>query len=177
MDINELFIEAKTGNTEAEKELFSILLVRFKLIASHIIGERDAANDAAHDAAMSVLKTYHKLEVHTSFMAWAQTIIRRQAIQYMKKRNKERRITQEMSKETGINAYFETSPLFNLRLAKCLKKLSATDKRYLRVLNLRHLGFTFEEICAKMSINYNNAYVLLHRARKALLSCLNKGEN
>jgi len=177
LNIDELFSEAKAGNTEAEKELVSILLVRFRLIASHIIGDRDAGNDAAHDAIVSLLQAYRKLEVHTSFIAWAQSIIRRRALLYIKRRKREQSMIQEMGRRTGTNPRYEISPLIETRIMECLKKLSAFDREYVRVLNLKHLGYTFEEICIKLSINSNHAYVLLHRARKALAACLKKGES
>lgn len=175
MDINKLFNEAKLGDSKAEHELFSILLVRFKLIAYHIIGEKDAAHDAANDAVMNVFKTYRKLEVHTSFISWAQTIVRRKALQFIGKRKMEQRYVSEMNQKINIDSQNERSPEFDLKLMKCLKKLVKVDKRYLRVLNLRHLGFTFDEICGKMNLKSNNAYVLLHRARKTLASCLKNG--
>jgi RNA polymerase sigma factor (sigma-70 family) len=177
LSIDELFNKAKAGNDEAEKELVSILLVRFRLIASHIIGDWDAGNDAAHDAIVSVLQAYRKLEVHTSFTAWAQTIIRRQALLNMKKQKREHDAIREFGRNDGSASYYEISPLIETRIIKCLKELSALDKGYARVLNLKHLGYTFEEICAKLNINSNHAYVLLHRARKALSSCLNKRGN
>jgi RNA polymerase sigma factor (sigma-70 family) len=176
MNLDNLFNRAKSGDESAEKELFSILLVRFRIIASHIIGDRDAAHDAANDAAVSVLQTYRKLEVHTSFIAWAQTIIRRQALKYIEKRTKERGLIQEIGHRVGSNPHYEISPLIESKIMECLRKLSAINKGYVRILNLKHLGYTFDEICAKLNIDHNNAYVLLHRARKALTSCLKEEE-
>jgi len=176
LDIEKLFLKAKTGNAEAEKELFAILLVRFRLIASQLIGNWDVAQDVAHDAATSALLAYRKLEVHTSFTAWAHSIIRRQALHYIGKRKREKEIIREMGEKIGSNSYYEISPVMELKVMDCLKKLSQSDKVYVRILNLKHLGFTFEEICAKLNITSNNAYVLLHRARKAMAHCLEKGE-
>lgn len=174
MDVNELFNKAQKGNTKAEEELFSILLVRFRLIAYHIIGERDAADDVAHEATVNVLRFYRKLEVHTSFIGWAQTIVRRQALSYLEKRKKEQKAITDMNRNSNGQRDVGLSPHFDFRLMKCLRELSKVDRKYIRVLNLRHLGYTFEEICDKMNINHNNAYVLLHRARKALASCLHR---
>lgn len=176
MNLENLFNKAKAGDEEAEKELFSKLLVRFKLIAYHILRNKEAAEDAAHDAIVNVLRTYRELEVHTSFIAWAQTIIRRQALKYIEKRKREQRINQEIGQGMNPERHYISSPLLERQILNCLRKLSAKDKRYARVLNLKHLGFAYEEICERLGTNHNNVYVLLHRARKALADCLDKGE-
>jgi len=121
------------------------------------------------------LKTIY-LEVHTSFIAWAQTIIRRQALRYLKDRSREKKAVREIGRRMSLNPHYEISPVVEIKLRECLKKLSVNEKVYIRILNLRHLGFTFDEICTKLKITNNNAYVLLHRARKALMLCLKKGE-
>jgi RNA polymerase sigma factor (sigma-70 family) len=176
LNIEELFNEAKNGSKEAEKELFSILLVRFRAIAFHIIGNWDMAQDIAHDAMLNVLRSYRKLEVHTSFIAWAQTVIRRQAIEHAKKISKERSLTKELDNKIIKSKRYDISPLVESRMVECLKSMADVDQRYVRILNLKYMGYTFEEICKKLKISQNNAYVLLHRARKALLSCLEKDE-
>jgi len=176
LNIDKLFNEAKTGNSGAEKQLFSDLLVRFRLIAYHILRDKESAEDAAHDAIVNVLRTYRDLEVHTSFVGWAQSIIRRQALKCIEKRKREQNMSQKIGQEMQSSQQFDCSRTLETEILKCLKKLSGKERRYARVLNLKHMGFTFEEICDKLGMNHNNVYVLLHRARKALAHCLEKGE-
>jgi RNA polymerase sigma-70 factor (ECF subfamily) len=176
LDIDRLFEDARTGNTEAEKLLFSKLLVRFRLIAYHILRDKESAEDAAHDALVNVLRTYRDLEVHTSFAGWAQSIIRRQALKCIEKRKREQNMSRKIEQEMKSSQQFDCSQTLEAEILKCLKKLSIKDRRYARVLNLKHMGFTFEEICDRLGMNPNNAYVLLHRARKAMAYCLEKGE-
>lgn len=176
MELNDLFEAAKKGNDCAEKDLFSVLLVRFRLIAYRVVRDKKASEDVAHDAVVRVLQSYKELEIHSSFAGWAYTVVRRQALRFMEKQKKEQNVFLESSNNRNYSPNKGTGSLLEEKILKCLQELSSKDKRYARILNLKQLGFGFEEICLKLKIKRNNAYIILHRARKLMESCLGIGD-
>ena len=67
-------------------------------------------------------------------------------------------------------------PGLKMHLLDCLNKVGRTSRRYARILNLHHLGFTREEICDRLDLTRNQSYAVMSRARAMLRDCLEKGE-
>lgn len=176
MELNDLFEAAKKGSDCAEKDLFSILLVRFRLIAYRVVRDKKASEDIAHDAVVRVLQSYKELEIYSSFAGWAYTVVHRQALRYIEKQKLEQNVLSEVGNSRNCPSAEGAGFLLEEKILKCLQKLSSKDKRYARILNLKQLGFGFEEICLKLNINRNNAYIVLHRARKLMETCLGLGD-
>jgi RNA polymerase sigma-70 factor (ECF subfamily) len=68
--------------------------------------------------------------------------------------------------------FLESRPILASKLMECFKKLVNSNQKYARVLNLRYQGYSSDEVSQRLEIDVNNLYIILHRARKALLSCL-----
>jgi RNA polymerase sigma factor (sigma-70 family) len=177
VDLNQLFNEAKSGNKDAEKQLLSILSVRFRLIAYHILKDKEDAEDVAQEALISVLKNYRDLKLRSSFAAWVHTIVHRQALQFIEKRKKQIEGAKKLKDREVYVPEQGSIKSLESEILQCLQKISKNNRSFARILNLKHLGFKFEEICEKLDMNRNQAYVALHRARLALASCLKLGDD
>ena len=93
---------------------------------------------------------------------------------YIQKKAIHKRLDEQRISETERNPA-PPDPDLKKQLIDCFKKISDTNLRHARIINLHYQGYTTEEICIKLNIKKNNAYVLLNRARTALEQCLEKG--
>jgi RNA polymerase sigma factor (sigma-70 family) len=173
-----LLLRARQGDKDAENEIFETLLVRFRLFAGQKIGDREAVEDIAQKACLTVLQKYKTQEFSVGFEVWAYGVLRMNIKGYYHQVIAERdRSAPGISIETVKAPEPENvDPHIELMLLKCLEKVVRVNPRYARILNLVHLGFKSDEICQKMKITRNNFYVTLNRARSLLWTCLNQGE-
>jgi RNA polymerase sigma-70 factor (ECF subfamily) len=176
LDLDQLLRAARDGDKAAEQSLFRTLSVRFRLIAYRILRDQQAADDVAQESALDVLRAYRSLEVKESFAAWARVVVRNRALTYLETRKRQESLAATLAAARTEQSGGQGSRVLQKRILECLLKISRTDRRYGRIINLRHQGYTIEQICQKLSITANNAYVILHRARRALRACLDNVE-
>jgi len=176
LSIDDLLKAAQSGDEAAREQMFQMLLTRFRILARGMVRDNEAAGDIAQDAAMDVLHAYRELDIHTSFAAWAHTVLRRRVFKHIERRRRRAETSIDTVGESIDNREIQLSSEFARRILKCLRKLIRFDLRYGRILNLAHQGYSFASICEKFGVNRNHAYVLLHRARLAMRKCLETGE-
>jgi RNA polymerase sigma factor (sigma-70 family) len=171
VNLSDLQIQAKSGNKEAEKLLFSHLSERFRAFAYHRVWNRDDAEELVQDALVVIAREYRQLEVQASFQAWAYKVLDNRILAYVKRRKTERSSLEDVADLKSGPPNYE----LQRQLEVCLRKLLKTNRRYGRMLSLCHQGFAIGEICERLRITRNNAYVILSRARSLLESCLQTG--
>jgi len=176
VDINELHIQAVDGDKIAEAELFKILSVRFRYFTYQRLLDRNLAEETVQDTLMLISQEYSKLEVKTSFMAWAYNVLINKIKNHYRKYRRRDELEQEHMSDLPSSNTWLPDPDFEATLIECLKKIGIRDIRYARILNLKHQGFTTEEICQKLNIAPNYFYVILFRSRSLLKECLESGE-
>ena len=173
-DINALFYRAKNGDIKAENALLKQLDESFRLIVQRRIWNDIDSEDIMQEAMVTILKKYKDLEIKTSFGAWAYRVLNNKMMDYVQKKTIRKKLDEQRIKDAEpVPA--APDPDLKEQIISCFKKISGTNLRHARILNLHYQGYTVEEICEKMSIKRNNAYVLLNRARTALELCLEKG--
>ena len=110
----------------------------------------------------------------TSFSAWAYRVLSFKIQDHVKRARTRRRLDEQLAEGTDRNPSAPADQQLLARLISCFRKVSRSNPRHARILNLHYQGYSTREICEKMSISSNNLYVVLSRARKALESCLEK---
>ncbi len=176
MDVNDLHKRAAAGEAPAREELFRILTVRYRLFARQKIWNKTDGEEVVQEALMVVARKYRDLVVEKSFSAWAHQVLCYEIASYYK-RHKFREVGfGDLADGTGQFAGWTPDPELKLQLLKCLRKIGRTNSTYARILNFHYLGYTVKEVCDRLKIRRNNAYVLLSRARVWLVTCLEKGE-
>ncbi len=175
MDINELYEMARNGDEVAERRLFHELAVRFRVITHHRVSDKDDCDDIVQSALMTISSEFKSIEIHASFAAWAYRVLQNRILSYAKKQRAKTRRERQSHEDPQGDAVLEPDPLLELRIIECMRKISRFNTRYARILNLHYQGYTFEEICTKLNISVNNAYVVLSRARSMLELCLQEG--
>ena len=166
--------KAKTGDKQAEKQIFDYLFVRFKYLAKRNIGTDDC-EDLAQEACMTVLEKYKDEKFTVSFTAWAYGVLRMKIGNYLQAKQRMSGKRTSLNEEVLLSQDSTTEPGLIQLLIKCIKKISKAYLRYARTLNLNYQGYSTEEICKKLDITTSNYYVTLNRGRAMLKKCLGKG--
>ncbi|SYZ73403.1 hypothetical protein TRIP_C21521 [Candidatus Zixiibacteriota bacterium] len=174
LDINTLYEKARSGGRAQEDELFSVLTVRFRLIAGHRIRNGEDAEDVVQESLAVICREFRKTEIHSSFAAWAYEVLRHRMLSYFERRNTLRSRSEPLDEELQISDKSLANDLADLKtsLIDCLMEIGGYNIRYARILNLHHQGYDTEEICRKLSVSPGNFYLILCRARLLLDKCL-----
>jgi RNA polymerase sigma-70 factor (ECF subfamily) len=175
-NINELYKLAASGDKKAEAELFATLTDRFRLFAHLKVWNQEEAEDLVQEALAVVVAEYGKIKIETSFAAWAHKIMENRLLGYIQKRRREK--GRKTSGETNeyLTASWTPDPTLRMRLLDCLKKVCLANRRYARIINLHHLGYSRVDICGRLEMTLDQSYVVMSRARAMLKECLDKGE-
>jgi RNA polymerase sigma-70 factor (ECF subfamily) len=175
LDLEKLFQKARDGDEGAKNELFDTLRVRLRLFAHRRVRDKETAEDIVQDTLLTIVRNYQTLEVKVSFTSWVYTILNNGLANYARKAKRRAGIV-TASEMIEDHAGTRADDDLRMRIVHCFRKLAASNKRYVRVLNLKHQGFSVDEICQRMNIKQNYLYVILHRARLALQACLDGKE-
>lgn len=171
--LQELLDAALTGDKKAENRLFEFLRVRFDYLATLKVG-KDAAEDLAQDACLTVLQKYKEVGNFDNFSGWAYGILKNKIANHIRHEGRWSKLvysTQSPEMPDAKAAVAPDSDLHN-QLLSCLRKLIGENLVYARALNLAYQGYTTDRICEILHVKRGHFYVLLNRARKALADCL-----
>jgi RNA polymerase sigma-70 factor (ECF subfamily) len=174
--LDELLIKAQNGSSEAEKEIFQHLFVRFKHIAKRRIGIEEC-EDLAQEACKIVLEKYKNTTFEISFERWAYGVLKNVIGNYIQKvLGKKHESTAQMEEYQKLRSENEES-FHDLRrqLLICLKKIMKKGSKYARAINLIYQGYKTDDISRRLGVTPNNLYVILNRARNMMKECLEKG--
>ena len=174
-DINSLYHRSRDGDSEAERRLLEHLTVSFRLFTQHRIRDRQDAKEIVQDALMTITEKHKSMVFESSFAAWAYKILTNKILDHVKINRSRRSLMEQIAGSSNPQPVQNPDPELRTRLIDCFRKISNTNNRHARILNLHYQGYTTGEICKKLKISQNNFYVLLSRARAALEICLDKG--
>lgn len=173
-DLTDLARRASAGDNSAEIQLMEHLSVSFRLFAQHRVWNDEDAEEVVQDALMVVLAKYRDVTFESSFSGWAYQILNNKIMDYVKRKQTRRRLDEQQAAGRS-ESNPSSDPELRKRLIDCFRKLHGHNVRYARILNFSYQGYSTEEICQRLRIKDSNLYVLLMRARKALMACLGKG--
>lgn len=177
MDINSLHVEAQKGDCVKKNHLFQQLSVRFRTFVLLRIQDRQDAEEIVQEALTTVAREYDKVDFHTSFSAWAYTVLNYRMLSYFKTRKRTAARNSVPLEESEVELVSHTpDPTLRTRLKDCLGKVRRSNHQYARVLVLHYQGFTIKEICERLEAKRESLYMVLSRARAMLKSCLESGE-
>lgn len=128
------------------------------------------------DALAAISREFAELRVESSFAAWAYKVLDNRILASIKGKRSYYSRMKDSADETDHIGATRTDPELMIKLEDCLRKVVRANQKYARILNLSYQGYSIDEICGRLNINRNHAYVLLSRARSMLALCLEKGE-
>jgi len=175
LELEILYRRAIEGDSRSENELFKRLTVSFRVIAQRRVWDESHAEEVVQNALLAVAQKYRSVEIDSSMSGWVHSILNNKIMDYVKSKKTTRGSARvkPLGENDGVPA--DSDPMLKSRLLVCLRKINKASNRFARILNLRYLGYSTEEICEKLRIKKNNFYVILSRARSLLESCLSKG--
>ena len=153
------------------------------------VNDRDIAQDLVQDTFFAGLKSMKNFKGEASERTWLVSILKRKIIDYYRKINSikgkaeirvnfseegdeegswlEKRVADPFDKTAEDN--IENKEL-GLAIHDCLSKLPEKQAEIFKMKTI--LGYETEVICNEFDITASNLWVIIHRARTALASCL-----
>jgi RNA polymerase sigma-70 factor (TIGR02943 family) len=176
-------------NAEKWVSDYSDMLFRFAALR---VNDKETARDLVQETFLAAWRNYEKFKGEISEKNWLFTILKNKIIDHYRKAST--RLTQQMPEGNDNDNFFDDTQHFAASqipnawgidynqtierkefyevLAKCKQKLKdlqgvAFTMKYLD-------GIESEEICKALDITPSNYWVLIHRAKIQLRSCLEK---
>ncbi|MGZ0017593.1 sigma-70 family RNA polymerase sigma factor [Yeosuana sp. AK3] len=153
------------------------------------VNDREIAQDLVQDTFLAALKSMKNFKGEANERTWLISILKRKIIDYYRKINSNKgkaeiRITSNNDSETDGDWLEErvADPLDktaedtmqNTELGEaifnCLAKLPEKQAEVFRMKTIE--GIETEDICNELNITASNLWVIIHRARTAMASCL-----
>lgn len=173
---------AQGGDREALAQLYERYFDAVYDFAARMVRNRDEAADIAQETFLKAMNALGGLKQGASFRSWLFSIARNTALNRLERRGRTRPLAvidaegEEFAFDVVDPSRF-ASPQEAAEAAAAAKLVweaaAGLDPRQLSLLDL-HLrqGLDAEEIAAALGITRNNAYVLLHRLKKAVESAI-----
>ncbi len=168
-----LYAEFLDGDQRALEQLVTLhgdALTRF---AYCIVQDDAAAEDVTADTFAVLIVKRKKFREGAKFRTWLYTVARNRAIDYVRRRGRERSVTGLENVLLGEDA--EEGVFTSLRREKLYVFMQQLPAQYKEVLFLNYFdGFSVDEICHILKKGAKQVYNLLARARSALKEILEK---
>lgn len=154
------------------------------------VSDRDMAQDLVQDTFLAGLKSMKNFKGESSERTWLISILKRKIIDHYRKINSSKgkaevRINYSDDENEGdwleeriADPFDKTAEdrIQNRELRNaifdCLSKLPEKQAQVFRMKTIE--GYDTEDICKELNINASNLWVIIHRARTAMASCLEK---
>ena len=172
MNINELHALVQSGNKSAEKQLFDKLRERFGLFLRHKIMNMADAEDVLQNTLVVIARKYLDIEIETSFSSWAYKVLEFNILNYYRTKGRQKEKLEKLTVQQNETSIEVPDIDLKRRLLNCLRKINEANIRHARILNFSYQGFDMNQICEKLQLTRNGAYILLSRARTKLKICM-----
>lgn len=155
------------------------------------ISDAEIAKDLVQETFLAGLKSAKNYKGNAAERTWLIAILKRKVIDHYRKTNSKKgkaEIRMNYSSQSDAEgdwleeqvadpfSTFENSTIENeelgLAIQSCIGKL---PKKQALVFTMKTIqGISTEDICNELEINPSNLWVMIHRARTALMGCLNQ---
>lgn len=168
--------------------------------ATNQLGNEQHAKDVVQDTLVNVLKYADKFEGKSTFKSWVFAILKNKIADFIRQNHKYIALSEMKDDEQSDEAFLELlfdeaghwhdskNALHAFDDSWCNPEKTAEQTDFWQVLELcltnlpqeqaraflmkEYIGLDTQEICQELSISTQNFYVLMHRARLRLQTCL-----
>ncbi len=155
------------------------------------ISDPEIAKDLVQETFFAGLKSAKNYQGTATERTWLIAILKRKVIDYYRKINSKKGkaevrinyntdqdtegdwLEEQVADPTSIleNDFIENEEL-GLAIQECISKLPPKQSTVFKMKTIK--GLSTEDICNELGINPSNLWVMVHRARTALMGCLNE---
>lgn len=153
------------------------------------VNDEELARDLVQETFIAGLQSMGNFQGRASERTWLVAILKRKVIDHYRRANTHKgraevRMdfgTGEEEQESWLEGQVadpeslrENDAIENAELGLAIERcLSTLPERHARVFTLKSIqGWDTEDICKEMGVNPSNVWVIIHRARTALMDCL-----
>ncbi len=155
------------------------------------VDDRELAKDLVQETFFAGLRSAVNFKGEASEKTWLVAILKRKVIDFYRRKNSKKgkaEIRMNMQGDPGSEGSWMEKMVadtgnqdpgdsmvneeLGAALEHCIDILPDKQGRAFRLKTIE--GLSTEEICNALSINPSNLWVMVHRARKSLMSCLNE---
>ncbi len=155
------------------------------------VSDSEVAKDLVSETFLAGLKSAKNYKGEAAERTWLIAILKRKVIDYYRKSNSKKGkaevrmsfsshgdnegdwLEEKVADPNGnmADGFMENEEL-GLAIQACIAKLPQKQALVFKMKTIQ--GISTEEICNELGINPSNLWVLVHRARTALMECLNQ---
>ena len=175
-------------------EEITALIPRLRRYARALTGDRFFADDLVQDTLIAVIEQHGQRRGEASLATWSMAILKHKVADWYRSPAR-RRMVQLQAEDDRLDdaidalydadgAYTEAMPAWQQpdnrteqrQMMSVLERcLSTLPRQTSRVFMMREwLGFETTEICQRAGLSADNCRMILHRARMALRSCMQR---
>ena len=152
------------------------------------VNDREVAKDIVSETFLAGLKSKENFEGRSTEKTWLTSILKRKIIDYYRKINSNKgkaEVRMEYTSEDQDGAWLEEQvsglesseadhSLRNEELGQAiLKCLEGIKSKHAQIFKMKTMeAYDTDVICKEMGISSSNLWVIIHRARTALATCL-----
>jgi len=170
---------ARKGDADAFGELYHQFYPRVLGLCRHLLGSREAAEDATGEVFIRVQRAMKTFDSALPFPRWLLSIASHHCIDQLRRRRVEHRLFDPSEVETHDPASLSASPLQDLVAAErrdaVRSGVEALPERYRMPLVLRYYSeMSYEQIAGALGLNRNHVATLIFRAKQELRRTLER---
>jgi len=154
------------------------------------VGDEDIAKDILQDTFVAALQASKSFKGNAAERTWLVAILKHKIIDHYRRSNSQKaqaEVPLDLEFDPGGEGYLlqrqiadpestrENDPIENselgLAIQNCLSQIPRNHARAFSLKTIEH--WSTEDICKELNISPSNLWVMVHRARTALMECLN----
>lgn len=173
MSEEEISIEAlRQGDSDAYQKLISLYEKPLTNLVIRFISNYDDAKEIVQDVFLTFYKNIDKFEGRSKIYTWLYRVASNKSIDVIRKKARERKYMTKVYDASTQQEVFSENTLNVMVLTEALSKLEEDFRTPL--LLAEYENYSYEEIANKLDIPINTVRTRIFRARKKLLSIVNK---
>ncbi len=169
-----IIMEASKGSVESFEEIYKAYSDFVYNVAYRVVNNIDEAQEVTQEVFISVYRNLKGFKFKSSFKTWVYRITINSAINFSKKRTKERSRTVEFNDINEFNTTVDSvsekieEEQHEKVISTLLEALNPDQRACIVLRNIQ--GLSYQEIAESLNININTVRTRLKRAREKLIA-------
>jgi len=166
---NKLLKSYQHGNEESLKQLIRIIHPKMEKVIRSSVMNNSVVEDLIQECWYAIIPQLKTLRIEISFQAWALSIARRKAIDWIRTQQKQRIIKRSAASEVEESIYIDSSDIMLKKLEKVkyeIEKLPESQKIVLKLFYIENLSLS--EVSDVLGISKGTVKSRLFNSRESL---------